>query len=49
MADVVSLHSVRIVGDADPSGRKIVDLLDPVAGVDFGVARTFIAGVCGWC
>ena len=46
-ADIVSVEGVAIVGDADPKGRGILELLDPVAGVDFGVVGTFIVSADG--
>lgn len=42
MADIVSVEGVRFAGDTDPTGQGILDLLDPVVGIDFSVAGTFI-------
>ena len=38
---------VRFAGDTDPTEREILQLLDPVSDVDFGVAGMFIVSVDG--
>ena len=42
MADIVSMGGVRTDGDVDPTGRAILEVLNPGVGVGFGVAGSFL-------